>query len=92
MIVHRWLLSLSILCFQYPLFTSQREETFGQAETENLVIIVLVPLTGQYGNIGQSIKPFITRALQEINTNQTILQGYRLVLTWVDTKVRFNTF
>ena len=55
----------------------------------DLVIIGLAPLTGQYGHVGQGVQPSIARALQEINSNDSLLHGYRLSLTWVDTKVRY---
>jgi len=55
---------------------------------QNLTFIGILPLSGEEGHIGLSVKPFIERAVGHVNRDDNILNGYNLTVEWVDSKVR----
>ncbi len=58
------------------------------AEIKDLYLLGLFPITGAWTG-GYAILPAALMAVDHINADPNILQGYRLNLLWNDTQVRF---
>lgn len=61
------------------------------SKKEKLHIIGLLPFSGMHEDVGKYSKPFIENAISDVNSNPSILWGYKLTVTWVNSTVSVHT-
>lgn len=75
------ILWIECIVFAYCFFSSS------QVEARELVVFGLLPFSGKHKHIGDSVKPVIEQAIQDVNSDGSILRGHQLAVEWVDSKV-----
>lgn len=79
----------AMLC-AYSVILCSCSET-GNVSSQNskeLRLLGLLPMTGDGWSGGTACLPATQMAIEDVNANENILKGYKLMYNWIDSKVK----